>query len=111
MKGFQEQHKMSDHAQLASPGKMSKPVMSKPGGKSHGKVFISYRRDQSATTTGRIHDWLVQRLPRKDVFFDIDSIEYGADFERRIQAEIPRCKAVLAIIGPHWLTAEGGPSS
>lgn len=80
------------------------------GIKSVGKIFISYRRDDSATIAGRIHDWLVQRVPSADVFFDMDSIQYGVDFERRIQSTIPHCKAVLAIIGPRWLTGDGHPS-
>jgi hypothetical protein len=79
--------------------------------KSVGKIFISYRRDDSAAIAGRIRDWLVQRVPSADVFFDVDSIQYGVDFERRIQSTIPQCKAVLAIIGPHWLTEDGQPSA
>jgi hypothetical protein len=75
-----------------------------------GKLFISYRRGDSAPTTGRIHDWLVSRLPKKDIFFDIESIEYGTDFEQRIQQSIPRSKVVLAIIGPHWVDDGVGPS-
>jgi hypothetical protein len=78
--------------------------------KAVGKIFLSYRREDSPTTAGRIQDWLVQRVPKKDVFFDIDSIQYGIDFERRIQQTIPHCKAVLAIIGPRWFTEDGHPS-
>jgi hypothetical protein len=72
-----------------------------------GRLFISYRRTDSAATAGRIRDWLVQRLPGQQVFFDVEDIEYGVDSERWIEGTIPQCKAVLAIIGPRWLEPEG----
>jgi len=75
-----------------------------------GKIFISYRRGDSASTTGRIYDWLASRHSKKDIFFDIESLEYGTDFEQRIQQSIPQSKVVLAIIGPHWLDDGVGPS-
>ncbi len=78
--------------------------------KSQGKLFISYRRSDSAAIAGRIRDWLTQRLPVDKVFFDVETIEYGADFERRIEQTIPQSRAVLAIIGPNWLEPQGGPS-
>jgi hypothetical protein len=75
-----------------------------------GKIFISYRRGDSASTTGRIYDWLASRHSKKDIFFDIESVEYGTDFEQRIQQSIPQSRVVLAIIGPHWLDDGVGPS-
>jgi hypothetical protein len=86
------------------------PTSRPAGAKASGKVFISYRREDSSTIAGRIHDWLVQRMPPGNLFFDIDSIQYGVDFEHRIQQTIPQCRAVLAIIGPHWFTEDGRPS-
>jgi hypothetical protein len=75
-----------------------------------GKIFISYRREDSATMTGRMYDWLTLRLPKEDVFIDIDSVGYGANFVQRIQETIPKCKAVLVVIGPHWLGQDGAVS-
>jgi hypothetical protein len=75
-----------------------------------GKIFISYRREDSATITGRVYDWLTARVPKEDVFFDVD-LEYGVDFVQRIQSTIAQCKAMLVIIGPHWLDADDAPST
>jgi hypothetical protein len=52
-------------------------------------------------------EWLRQYIPRKDIFFDIETIEYGDDFVQKIHRAIPQCRAVLAIIGPHWLNDDG----
>jgi hypothetical protein len=75
-----------------------------------GKIFISYRRDDSATITGRMYDWLVQRVPKSDLFFDVD-LEYGEDFVQRIQATIAQCKVMLVVIGPRWISADGSLST
>jgi hypothetical protein len=74
------------------------------------KIFISYRRDDSTTITGRIYDWLRLRLPARSVFFDLQSVEYGADFVKRIHRSIDQSKTMLVIIGPHWQERDGGPS-
>lgn len=50
-----------------------------------GKVFISYRRQDTADATGRIYDRLVQKFGRKRVFKDVDNIPLGADFREHIQ--------------------------
>lgn len=71
-----------------------------------GKIFISYRREDSQAITGRIDGWLVERMPREDVFIDIDSIEYGTNFAERIKTTISQCLAMLVVIGPHWLNDE-----
>ena len=39
---------------------------------SMAKVFISYRRADSATFTGRIYDRLIAKFGRKNVFRDVE---------------------------------------
>lgn len=68
------------------------------------RVLISYRRDDSAPYAGRIYDSLCERLGRT-VFLDIDSIEPGEDFPEKLQRTLESCHAVLAVIGPRWLSA------
>jgi hypothetical protein len=68
-------------------------------------IFISYRRDDSAETVGRLFDRLVQQFGRAAVFKDVDSIPPGADFAQHIAAVMQRCSVVLAMIGPRWLSA------
>jgi TIR domain len=45
-----------------------------------GGVFISYRREDSRGSAGRIYDRLARRLGRDAVFFDVDNIPPGMDF-------------------------------
>jgi hypothetical protein len=44
------------------------------------KIFISYRRDDSAGTAGRLHDRLAERFGQKNLFFDVDNVPAGTDF-------------------------------
>lgn len=71
------------------------------------KIFISYRRDDSAAAAGRIYDALSARFGPEHVFRDVDTIEAGADFAQRIRQSLKTCKVQLVVIGPHWLTIRG----
>lgn len=44
------------------------------------RIFISYRREDSAGWTGRLADQLKTRFGSESIFIDIDTIEPGADF-------------------------------
>lgn len=67
------------------------------------KIFISYRRADSATASGRIYDRLVRDFGKGDVFKDVDDIPPGADFADYIQQSLRQCAVVLVVIGPRWL--------
>jgi hypothetical protein len=69
------------------------------------KVFISYRREDSADISGRIYDYLTRYFGGENVFKDVDSIPLGADFRQMIETQLPQCDYVLAIIGNAWATA------
>ena len=81
------------------------------GGTRKAKIFIVYRRDESAVLAGRLYDRLASHFGREAVFMDIHSIPYGVDFRKHITDEINQCDVLLAVIGEHWLDAsyEGGP--
>src|SRR5690606_32934164 len=66
--------------------------------------FISYRRADSQTITGRIYDRLADKFGAENVFKDVDSIGYGKDFRGAIRESINTCDVVLVIIGKTWLT-------
>lgn len=66
------------------------------------RVFISYRREDTAPAAGRVYDRLCQLLSKENIFFDIDGIKGGEDFERKLAAELSRCDAVLIFIGKRW---------
>jgi hypothetical protein len=68
------------------------------------KIFISYRRDDSAGYAGRVHDQLVERLG-SNVFMDVDGIPLGSNFVKALNDEVAKCSALLAVIGPDWLDA------
>ena len=68
-------------------------------------IFISYRRDDSLATAGRIRDRLVQAFGRNRVFVDVDDIPHGQDFVKVLQGKVAECSVLLAIIGPRWLDA------
>src|SRR5262249_54634250 len=70
-------------------------------------VFISYRREDSADTARRIFDGLAARLGADRVFIDAVTLEPGQDFAAAIQEKIGFCDAVIAVIGPRWLTCTG----
>lgn len=67
-------------------------------------IIISYRREDSLDVSGRIYDRLLTGFGNKDVFKDVDSIEYGSDFRVEIQKSLGRCRILLAIVGHDWLT-------
>jgi hypothetical protein len=76
------------------------------------KLFISYRRDDAADVTGRLHESLTRHFRREDVFMDIDAIPLGLDFRKYLADEVNRCDVLLAVIGDRWLDAsyEDGPT-
>jgi hypothetical protein len=69
-----------------------------------GRIFLSYRRQETAWPAGRLYDVLVEHFPAEQVFKDVDSIEPGEDFVERIMAAVSSCDVLLALIGPDWLT-------
>jgi len=74
-------------------------------GKKQGKkVFISYRRDDSAGSAGRVWDRLEKEFGSGLLFMDVDAIPFGKNFVKIIRAEVSKCDVFLAVIGPKWLT-------
>ena len=66
------------------------------------RVFLSYRRDDSALTAAVLYDALRARRDIVSVFMDVDGIEYGDDFVAVIDRELSRSDVVLVLIGPRW---------
>ena len=69
------------------------------------KVFISYRRDDSAGYAGRLYDRLEREFGRDHLVMDVDSIPLGANFVKVLGDAVAECDLLLAIIGPGWLEA------
>lgn len=68
------------------------------------RIFVSYRRADSITITGRIYDRLVAVFGEDGVFKDVEDIPFGVDFRSVIEHEIDQSEIVLVIIGPNWVT-------
>jgi hypothetical protein len=69
-----------------------------------GRIFISYRRDETAYPAGWLFDRLVQHFGTAQIFKDVDSIELGDDFVEVITRAVGSCDVLLALIGDQWLT-------
>jgi TIR domain len=69
------------------------------------KVFISYRRADSAGYSGRVMDRLDRELGRDLVFMDVDAIPLGTNFSKVLHEEVAKCGVLLAVIGSNWLDA------
>ncbi len=68
-------------------------------------LFISYRRNDSEGEAGRLADDLSRRFGEDAVFMDVDTIRPGRDFRKAIDESIRSCDALLAVVGPDWLSA------
>ena len=69
------------------------------------RIFLSYRRDDSAGHAGRLYDALTARFGEANVFMDIDTIEPGVDFVRTVEEAVSSCDALIALIGRTWTSA------
>ena len=69
-----------------------------------GRIYISYRREETAYPAGWLYDRLADHFGRGQVFKDVDSILLGDDFVEVITRAVGSCAVLLALIGDEWLT-------
>ncbi len=74
------------------------------------KVFICYRRDETAAHAGRLYDAMVNRFGEGNVFMDVE-LAPGVDFVERITEVVSGCLALIVVMGPNWATAQDGEGS
>ena len=68
-------------------------------------IFISYRRVDTIAWAGRLFADLTKCFGKSQVFMDINGgIPRGADFEKTLTEALAGCDALLALIGPQWLS-------
>src|SRR5512138_999507 len=67
------------------------------------QIFISYRRSDTAGHAGRLYDHLKDYFGEDRVFFDVDTIKPGTNFEQKINNELDQSGVVLVLIGKQWL--------
>ena len=67
------------------------------------RIFISYRRQDSAGYARALKEYLDVSLPSTDeLFMDVDSLTTGQDFRANVSQFLDTCDVFLAIIGPRW---------
>ena len=69
------------------------------------RIFMSYRRGDVGGYAGRLADALHERFGSKSVFQDVVAIAPGQDYAAVIDHALDESDAVLAVIGPGWLSA------
>ncbi|HEY3339327.1 MAG TPA: glycerophosphodiester phosphodiesterase family protein [Propionicimonas sp.] len=69
-----------------------------------GRIFISYRRQETSWPARQLYEVLVGRFGAESVFKDVDDIDPGDDFVERITEAVASCDVLLALIGNQWLT-------
>ncbi len=67
-------------------------------------VFMSYRRNDTRYFAGRIIDRLESDFGAGSVFYDVDSMRYGADWHQQILDAIQRVSVVVVLIGENWMS-------
>lgn len=63
------------------------------------RLFVSYRRSDSPYAAGRLREALVAAVGDENVFFDVDSIEFGSDIGNRIRETLAEVDAVVVVVG------------
>jgi hypothetical protein len=74
-------------------------------GKPPGRIFINYRRDDTAGVAGRLSDSLSRYFGDGRVFRDVDGIDAGANFEEVLKHTTQSADAMIVLIGRQWLAA------
>ncbi len=69
-----------------------------------GRIFISYRREETAYPAGWLYDRLAGHFGGGQVFKDVDSIQLGDDFVEVITRAVGSCDVLVALIGGEWLS-------
>ena len=72
------------------------------------KVFITYRREETAAHAGRLYDAMVARFGEGNVFMDVDMAP-GIDFVERITEAVAACQVLIVVRVPggrRWRTSK-----
>src|SRR5262245_8572664 len=69
------------------------------------KVFISYRRADSAGYSGCVMYRLDRELGRDLVFMAVNAIPLRMNFSKVLHEEVAKCSVLRAVIGPNWVDA------
>lgn len=76
-----------------------------PGQRHLPRVLLSYRENDSPTTTSRLHGALVDHFGHDHISRDLDGGGPGVDLDVVLNNALESTDAVVAVIGPNWLSA------
>jgi hypothetical protein len=69
------------------------------------KIFISYRRQDSAANAIGIGQYLQNEFGRKNVYIDA-AMQAGIKYPAVIEKRLSECRVLLVLIGPDWLKSK-----
>ncbi len=100
-----ERRQREEKERLEAQHRESISVSNSSSEKMGGHIFISYRREDSRWSAGRLYDRLIVRYARDQILMDIDGIALGDDFVKTIEETVESCDVLIAVIGANWLTS------
>ena len=68
-----------------------------------GRIFINFRRDDSAYPAGWLYDRLAARYGNAQVFNHVEANDPGDGHIAAFTEAVGSCEVLLALIGPQWL--------
>jgi hypothetical protein len=69
----------------------------------HGKIFVSYRRDDAPGDARGIYERLGRSFGEGKVFMDVDQLLAGQRFDRELDKALAECDVLIAVIGSRWM--------
>jgi tetratricopeptide (TPR) repeat protein len=72
------------------------------------RVFICYRRADSAPWANKLYNHLSMRFGKDLIFQDVDDIKPGSLWLESISEELKLCRVFLILIGSYWLVDAQG---
>ncbi len=70
-------------------------------------IFVSYRRGETGShAAGRISQCLNDRYGEDFVFFDVQDIRAGGQFDTQIDDALKHSRALVVVIDKHWISVE-----
>jgi hypothetical protein len=66
------------------------------------KIFVSYRRQDTAASAVGIGQYLEKEFGNKNVYIDVET-HAGAKYASVIEKRLAECRVLLVLIGPNWL--------
>jgi hypothetical protein len=72
-----------------------------------GRVFISYRRADTAQAASWLFNRLTEHFGQQQVIKDVDPAPYGGNLAQAIGAAVASCDVLVLMIGQHWMAVTG----